>query len=237
MSPTLVWKNLAGRLKNDTTFTVFALEDLFSETSNSDNNMSQKGKSMRGLQSGAHLTAEGWKALFKEVHEETTPLALTIEGEKIRCFGVRLTMTDPDTVFVGGVIWQLGGLLDPMDTCVWVGAYLHVGAPWKNPDNWPSKQRFSTKLAADLTMADGNNDITKEPPQLTSTSTTPARTTPASTTPGLKSSFASSTKKSGSTAKLRWSVRCFFRDLWNLRKYFAPRKGKARNPSGRICPT
>ena len=73
-------------------------------------------------------------------------------------------MTDPDAIFVGDIIWQLGGLLDRMDTCAWVGAYLHVGAPWKNPDNWPSKQRFSTKLAADLTMADGRDDIIKDPP-------------------------------------------------------------------------
>ena len=199
LSPTLAWTNLAGELKNDATFTSFALDDLFSEAPTSIHNLAQKGKKLRSLQPGAHLTAKGWKALFQEVYEETTPLALTIEGEKIRRFGVRLAMTDPDTIFVGDAIWQLGGLIDRMDTCAWVGAYLHFGALWKNAESWPTKQRFSTKLASDLTMIDNDNDSISSPPEL--------KTTPTPT--GLKSSFVSSTKKPGSATKLGWSRQMF----------------------------
>jgi hypothetical protein len=44
-----------------------------------------KGKKLRALlQIGVHLTAKGWKALFKEVYEEQTDIAMLINGQKIR---------------------------------------------------------------------------------------------------------------------------------------------------------
>ena len=46
LSPTLAWMNLAGELKNDATFTSFALDDLFSETPTSIHNLAQKGKKL-----------------------------------------------------------------------------------------------------------------------------------------------------------------------------------------------
>ena len=126
MGPTLVWMQVPKDLKSE--LTPFTIRELFSEDSNSIHNLSQKGKKLRGLHSGAHLTADGWKSLLQEMYDEASELANSIDGERIRRFGIRLALTDPDTIFIGSV-WQLGGLLDCMDTCAWVGAYMLFGAP------------------------------------------------------------------------------------------------------------
>jgi hypothetical protein len=100
--------------------------------------------------------------------DEESELANSIEGERIRRFGVRLALTDPDTIFIGPV-WQLGGLLDRMDTCAWVGAYMLFGAPWKNAVSWPVKHRFSAAASASASMQDDDNDEDmelKKPPDV-----------------------------------------------------------------------
>jgi hypothetical protein len=167
MSSTLVWMNLPKDVKEE--LNPFTINDLFSKDANSIHNLSQKGKKLRGLHSGAHLTAEGWKSLLQEMFDEESELANSIEGKRIRRFGVRLALTDPDTLFIGPV-WQLGGLLDWMDTCAWVGAYMLFGAPWKNAVSWPLKHRFSAPASASASMQDDDNDDVdielKKPPEV-----------------------------------------------------------------------
>jgi len=154
--PTTAWTNIEADIKTD--LTAFVLDDLWAEHSNSVHNLAAKGKTLRGLSAGAHLTADGWKALFQESYAETTPLSLSIDGEKVRRFGIRLALTDPDSIFVGDAVWRQGGLVDRMDTCAWVGAYMLFGAPWKNADTWPTKSRFNTKVSADATMQDSDDE-------------------------------------------------------------------------------
>jgi hypothetical protein len=61
-------------------------------------NLALKGKHIRGLKLGAHLTAEGWKTLFVDVFKTKTELTKSIK-DKMRQFGIRLAVMDPKTVF------------------------------------------------------------------------------------------------------------------------------------------
>ena len=163
MGSTLMWMNTPKELKEE--LKSFTVDDLFSEDASSIHNLAQKGKKLRGLHSGAHLTAAGWMSLLQEMYAEESDLANSIDGERLRRFGIRLALTDPDTIFVGPV-WHLGGLLDRMDTCAWVGAYMLFGAPWKNATSWPLKQRFSATAAAQhstMQVDDDDDDIAKPP--------------------------------------------------------------------------
>jgi hypothetical protein len=51
-------------------------------------NLALKGKHIRGLGTGAHLTTTGWKSLFAEVFETEMDLAKSIKGETMQQFGI-----------------------------------------------------------------------------------------------------------------------------------------------------
>lgn len=196
--PMAAWHNIADEIKDANK--PFIADELFGEGYGvrTVHNLSMKGKKLRKLESGAHLTAEGWKHLFKEAFESQTVISKSIDGEMIRNFGVRLGKTDPKSLFDAGT-WKNNGLYDRMDTCAWTGAYLYFGAPWKkNTNSWVTKQNpFDVQKSIDIAADDDNDPVT-------ATGTSPEPTTTQS--------------PKGSEKKVGWSRNMF------LSKPLAPHK-------------
>ncbi len=134
-----IWKNLISGAKPTWTniddgikaqYKPFDVSELFGEPGMPTiHNLALKGKNIRGLGTGAHLTTAGWKSLFTEVFEAKTDLAKSIKGETMRKFGMRLALTDPKLVFlIEDGVWKDNGLVDRLDTSAWTGAYTYFGA-------------------------------------------------------------------------------------------------------------
>ena len=128
-----IWKNLISNAKPTWTaiddgikeqYKPFLGSELFGEPGMPTiHNLALKGKNIRGLRTGAHLTTAGWKLLFTEVFETETDLAKSIKGETMRKFGMRLALTDPRLVFlIEDGVWKDNGLVDRLDTSAWTGA-------------------------------------------------------------------------------------------------------------------
>jgi hypothetical protein len=163
-----IWKNLISGPKpawtaiNEeikTQYKPFIISELFGEPGKpSIHNLAAKGKTIRGLGLGAHLTAEGWKALFTEVFETETELASSIQGETMRQFGIRLALTDPKSIFLEDAgVWKNNGLVDRLDTSAWTGAYTYFGAIWPHLLTWDSfdvKQAATSATKADVELVD-----------------------------------------------------------------------------------
>jgi hypothetical protein len=94
------WTNISNDIKwQYQPFKLFA--ELFGEPGMPTiHNLVMKGKNIRDLGTGAHLTPAGWKWLFQEVFETEMPLAKSIRGKTMRQFGICLALTDPETVFL-----------------------------------------------------------------------------------------------------------------------------------------
>jgi hypothetical protein len=155
-----IWNNLISGVKPTWTtiddgikaqYRPFHISELFGEPGMPTiHNLAAKGKEIRGLGTGAHLTTAGWKSLFTEVFETETDLAKSIKGETMRKFGMRLALTDPKLVFrLEDGVWRDNGLVDRLDTSAWTGAYTYFGAAWPHAESWDS---FDVKKAAKTTM-------------------------------------------------------------------------------------
>ena len=204
--PMSTWHNIDAEIKADNK--PFISDELFGEGYGvrTVHNLSMKGKKLRKLETGAHLTAEGWKHLFKEVFETQTDIAKSIDGEIIRNFGVRLGKTDPKSLFDEGT-WKHNGLYDRMDTCAWTGAYLYFGAPWKNATTWVTKSKpFSVQKSLELSKDDAN-----ENPD-TATDTSPDLTQ----------------KTKGSAKKVGWTRQMFLSKPMTPHKTFIEEQKKVR---------
>ena len=149
------WTNIDDEIKAQ--YKPFHVSELFGEPGlPTIHNLAAKGKNIRGLGTGAHLTTTGWKALFTEVFETETELATSIKGEAMRQFGMRLALTDPKLVFlIEDGVWKDNGLVDRLDTSAWTGAYTYFGAVWPHAESWDS---FDVKKAAKTTMDLTNDD-------------------------------------------------------------------------------
>jgi hypothetical protein len=174
--PMATWHNIDKDIKSESK--PFIVDELFGKGYGpcTVHNLSTKGKKIRQLGSGAHLTAEGSKFLFKEVFKESTKLSGSIDGEMIRNFGVRLGLTDPKVLFEEGT-WRNNGLNDRMDTCAWTGAYLYFGAPWKNAESWVTDFKVQTALAKVATEEDDDDDDDDEEKHSSSPDTEVAKNT------------------------------------------------------------
>jgi hypothetical protein len=77
--PMSTWHNIDKEIKSG--YKPFTPDELFGKDygPRTVHNLSMKGKKIRQLGVGAHLTAEGWKFLFKEVFEESTKLSGSID--------------------------------------------------------------------------------------------------------------------------------------------------------------
>jgi hypothetical protein len=86
------------------------------------------------------LTSEGWRLLFKELYQESSDLAKSPKGGKLRIFGLRLAMTSPKIIFEGADwVKQEGetiGLQSGLLTDAWTGAYIYFGAHWKQENSF-----------------------------------------------------------------------------------------------------
>jgi hypothetical protein len=149
------WTNINDEIKAQ--YKAFHVSELFGEPGMPTiHNLALKGKNIRGLRTGAHLTTAGWKSLFTEVFESETDLAKSIKGETMRIFGIRLALTDPKLVFlVADGVWKDNGLIDRLDTSAWTGAYTYFGAVWPHAESWDS---FDVKKAAKTTMDPTSDD-------------------------------------------------------------------------------
>jgi hypothetical protein len=89
---------------------------------------------------GQVLTSEGWRLLFKELYQESSDLAKSPKGGKLRIFGLRLAMTSPNIIFEGADwVKQEGetlGLQSGLLTDAWTGAYIYFGAHWKQENSF-----------------------------------------------------------------------------------------------------
>ncbi len=89
---------------------------------------------------GQVLTAEGWRLLFQELYQESSDLAKSPKGGKLRIFGLRLAMTSPKIIFEGADwVKQEGetlGLQSGLLPEAWTGAYIYFGAYWKQEDSF-----------------------------------------------------------------------------------------------------
>jgi hypothetical protein len=143
--PKPAWTNVDEEIKSQ--YEPFNVSELFGEPGMPTiHNLALKGKQIRGLGTGAHLTTAGWKSLFTEVFETETELAKSIKGESMRQFGIRLAITDPKLIFLEkDGIWKDHGLVDRLDTSAWTGAYTYFGAVWPHAESWDS---FDVKQAA-----------------------------------------------------------------------------------------
>jgi hypothetical protein len=152
--PKLAWDKISADIKSQ--YKPFVIEELFGEPGMPTiHNLAAKGKLIRGLSIGAHLTAEGWNSLFTEVFETETDLAKSIKGETMRQFGLRLSLTDPRLIFLEeDGVWK-NGLVDRQDTCAWTGAYTYFGAIWPHALTWES---FDVKQAAKTAITIEDND-------------------------------------------------------------------------------
>jgi hypothetical protein len=78
------------------------------------------------------LTSEGWRLLFKELYQESSDLAKSPKGGKLRIFGLQLAMMSPKIIFEGADwVKQEGetlGLQSGLLTDAWTGAYIYFGA-------------------------------------------------------------------------------------------------------------
>jgi hypothetical protein len=155
--PKPAWDNISVDIKSQ--YTPFTIEELFGEPGMPTiHNLAAKGRHIRGLGIGAHLTAAGWKSLFSEVFETETDLATSIQGETMRQFGLRLSLTDPKSIFLEtDGVWKNNGLVDRQDTCAWTGAYTYFGAIWPHALTWDS---FDVKKAAKkvITLEEDDED-------------------------------------------------------------------------------
>jgi hypothetical protein len=165
-----IWKNLISgpkptwdiiNVKIKSQYSPFVIAELFGEPGlPTIHNLAAKGKHIRGLDLGTHLTAEGWKALFAEVFETETELATSTKGETMRQFGIRLALTDPKSIFrESDGVWKNHGLVDRQDTCAWTGAYMFFGAVWPHSLTWDA---FDAKKAAKAAITiDDDDDSSK----------------------------------------------------------------------------
>jgi hypothetical protein len=137
VSPTKnTWRTIDKRIKDS--LTSYDMLDKFSEHDGV-HDMASVGKNSRGVTgNNIVLTAEGWRLLFHELYQETSDLAKSPKGEKLRTFGLRLAMTAPKSIFEGGD-WitdedETIGLQSGLMTDAWTGAYMYFGAHWKQED-------------------------------------------------------------------------------------------------------
>jgi hypothetical protein len=86
------------------------------------------------------LTSEEWRLLFKELYQESSDLAKSPEGGKLRIFGLQLAVTSPKIIFEGADwVKQEGetlGLQSGHLTDAWTGAYIYFGAHWKQENSF-----------------------------------------------------------------------------------------------------
>ena len=144
-----LWSNLVSPLK-DTWHTIdklikdsllpYTMLDKWKEGEGL-HDLASGGKNLRRVSGqGKVLTAEGWRLLFQELYQETSDLAKSTRGSKLRIFGLRLAKTPPKTIFEGAD-WvthegETVGLQSGLLTDAWTGAYIYFGAYWKQEDRF-----------------------------------------------------------------------------------------------------
>jgi hypothetical protein len=87
------WLNIDKQIRDG-----LAPENMFDKFKEGDglHDLASLGKNSRRVTGkGQVLTSEGWRLLFKELYQESSHLAKSPKGGKLRIFGLRLAMTSP----------------------------------------------------------------------------------------------------------------------------------------------
>ena len=132
------WLNIDKQIRDS--LAPYNMFDKFKEGDGLHDLASLGKNSRRVTGKGQVLTAEGWRLLFQELYQESSDLAKSPKGGKLRIFGLRLAMTSPKIIFEGADwVKQEGktlGLQSGLLTEAWTGAYIYFGAYWKQEDSF-----------------------------------------------------------------------------------------------------
>jgi hypothetical protein len=93
------WLNIDKQIRDS--LAPYDMFDKFKEGDGLHDLASHRKNSRRVTGEGQVLTSEGWRLLFKELCQESSDLAKSPKGGKLRIFSLRLAMTSPKIIFEG----------------------------------------------------------------------------------------------------------------------------------------